>query len=270
MTVREECKTTGCTSKVATQGHCQRCARAAGIMHFPQCALEGCTRRAQARTSGSYCRPCRQTAPNCEREGCTNPTRVGDTMCRRCRTRFDIPDRGGLCVENNCPNLGQKGPGKSKCDKHHLHPGSCIRQRCIQPAVRNCKCEKHQSHATECVRCGRSRYKATLCYRCHRNTYSRECGHATCPRRTIDVYCRVHDVGIDFAAGDWFDWVAVERLYWGRQGARQPTVPELRAVVSRADREGVHYTTLARQMGMEPHRLDNWRLMIDRLESVAA
>lgn len=47
----------------------------------------------------------------------------------------------------------------------------------------------------------------------------------------------------------WFDWVVVDRLWDGKNPGREPTYPEIEALLARAARRGLDGRTLARRIG---------------------
>jgi transcriptional regulator with XRE-family HTH domain len=122
--------------------------------------------------------------------------------------------------------------------------------------------------------CATGRWRAGLCAR-HFTVYRAEvveCGHPRCGAMVWRLeYCAHHDIGLDFAAGDWFDWAAVEQMFDGHYDrSRKPTVLEIRALVAKADSRQLPYTDLARQMGVDPTRFEYWRAAAERLHGSLA
>lgn len=267
---RGPCKTDSCNKQRWKQGYCQRCARLNGLCQFPQCAIEGCTRQAQSAGAGSICRPCRQTA-RCNTEDCGYPPR-GDGYCRSCQRRRDKANKP-TCQVEQCRNAGQRGPGEAWCDKHHRDPNACTQTGCAQPILEDGVCAAHATTSNKvCANtgCPKPRYRARLCYRHFQATLANECRHPVCRDRTTTAYCGVHDIGIDFAAGDWFDWVAVERIFQGRLDGRQPTILELAAALRLAERRHVPQAELGRRLGLDERMWDAWRGQVSRLTSTQA
>jgi hypothetical protein len=271
---RGVCDTEGCNKQRWKQGLCQPCARDNGLMEYPECGAEGCTRRGRTTRQGSLCRVHRvaadDNAEKCQSEGCLTPIQKRG-LCRRHLTEQNrLAATGQIsCGVEHCPN---RAYSSRFCTKHFYDRNACLRPNCRQPGVNNGHCERHQEPvgegSCEKQRCPSPRYKANLCYRHYQATQLAKCGYPACGFRVTEGYCRVHDIGLDFLAGDWFDEVAVDRLYWGRHAARKPTVPELQAVLERAEREGVGYGTLASQMRVGDVKLRQWRDAIARLEAV--
>ena len=254
----------GCDRARWKGGYCWTCARQASLVNFPTCALEGCTRQAQSAGEGSLCRPCR-TEMRCSTEGCEGTPR-SDGQCRRCARGAEF----GNCVVTGCPNRGFKGSRQRYCYKHSRDPGKCVRPNCPRPGVEDGVCA---AHLTSCPRycqlegCSSPRFKARLCYKHYRDTVTVTCAYPLCADKTTGLYCADHDMGVDFAAGDWFDWVVVERILEGRLGDRQPTVPELREVLRQAEKRGVSQAELGRRLGIGEERFYQWMRAVYRLDA---
>lgn len=120
--------------------------------------------------------------------------------------------------------------------------------------------------------CERPVTRNRLCYRCNRERAHEihGCKHPAC---TNDVwredYCSWHDHGIDWAAGDWYDEVAVQRVWSGRPDiARLPTELEVRELIARADRTGTSYNLLADRLGITHQAFERWRNALAQLDSL--
>ena len=57
----------------------------------------------------------------------------------------------------------------------------------------------------------------------------------------------------------WFDWVVVERLWSGADPGRNPTWPEIQALLERADRAGEDTPTLAERIRKPERTVWRWR-----------
>lgn len=213
-------------------GLCQHHARLAGLYPLlPQCAAEGCPRKARTTGEGSRCR------------------KHGGALSEGEKPQPALPP---VCTAIYC-GLNAKKDGL--CGKHLQAQGNLPgRRRCVTE-----DCINQQSR------------QAGLCERCYRRRAEllNVCGHPLCGRRTVGEYCQLHNVGLDFTAGDWFDWVAAERLFDGRLKDRKPTVPELKWVLARAEQKDMSLLDLAPQMGMDYNRLRAWRQQVIRLEAAA-
>lgn len=117
--------------------------------------------------------------------------------------------------------------------------------------------------------CERAQFRAGLCFPCRRERDHevQACGFPTCGTFAWRAdHCGNHDsIGLDFKAGDWYDWVAVDQLWNGEQGARRPTVLEVLEVARRGDRAGIRTADLARQVGVEPEKFERWRYHSSRV-----
>lgn len=250
---------------------------------YPMCAND-CGRRARARIPGSLCKPCRAAAGDpavlCLTEGCGG-VRYTRGVCSACLSggkaakppRPAAQARGLKCELDGCANKPARfGPARfgSVCEKHRENPNACTTRGCARDRVEAGKCDKHrpgEQGTCEVYLCQSSRFKARLCYSHFKRRNPTLCAHGDCANTTTAVYCRVHDVGIDFASGDWFDWVAVDQLWWGRlDPTRKPTVPELTALFDRAERSGIGATVLSRQVGINEDRLKSWREILGRVQ----
>lgn len=134
---------------------------------------------------------------------------------------------------------------------------------------------KRGVHSDPCLMhgCPKGRWRANLCatHLRERQHEINECGHPLCkaPVWRFD-HCGHHDIGIDFKAGDWFDWVAAERLAEGRLVGRKPTVPEVLHVIGRGERAGMSYGAIATRMGIGLDTLEKWRVAFARIEAQGA
>jgi hypothetical protein len=122
--------------------------------------------------------------------------------------------------------------------------------------------------------CPRPRTRGSLCYRCTRE-HAHEihpCHHPRCTNSVWQAdYCGNHDHGIDWAAGDWYDHVAVDRIWTGHPThGRLPTEPEVRELIARADRDGIPYNELANRLGITHHTLARWRNTLTKIDTEAA
>jgi hypothetical protein len=113
--------------------------------------------------------------------------------------------------------------------------------------------------------------RAGLCKRHGKEVELKECGYPGCEYTSWRSHCDFHEqVGMDFAAGSWFDWVAVDQMYAGRYDKnRRPTVPEVLELIRRASRDGLLYVNLAQRMGITTERLDRWRFHADRIATAS-
>lgn len=198
---------------------------------LPPCPVDGCPRKARSAGPGS----------RCAKHGGSARGSIAQNIIAAADT----------CVANKCGK--PKLPGSSLCGHHAGNPRPV--RRCIVDG------------------CVMARYRARMCLRHLRENQDRlgTCGHPLCGNQALAMtYCQLHDVGIDYAAGDWHDWVAVERLWAGRQGERMPTVPELREVLRRAEAQHVSYVELAHRMGIEESRMHSWRQQLARLDAAVA
>ncbi len=226
----DTCNTDGCfkTRWRKDPGLCQACARKAGLYpELAECAEDGCTRKARSLGVGSRCRKHGGPAP----KGTVQPGETSLCKARDCRYRAG---EGGLCGKHR--NASETARDRS---------------RCVTPACVNVR-SRAGGYCFVCYR----RYGSTL------NT----CAHPLCQHKTVDEYCESHDVGLDYAAGDWFDWVAAERLFHGSHGSRKPTVPELLWVLAKADRVNLEYTVLAERIGIQHRLMASWRKTAARIE----
>lgn len=245
---------------------------------YPMCATDGCPRRARARVPGGLCKPCRRdagdTTVTCITEGCTG-IRALRGLCDPCLTagRQGYASRAmfppsDLCARDGC---GLR-PGKKNrfCNKHSVNRDACLTRGCVASIVADGGCGLHRPGTDMCRiwRCGSLRYRGSLCRRHYENRNMPICAKDDCGNATpVGNYCGIHDVGIDFVAGDWFDWVAVEQLWWGRlDPGRKPTAPELHALFDRAERNRMGVAVLARQMRMEERRLVSWKQILHRIK----
>ena len=247
---------------------------------YPECATDECTNRARGRRPGAKCKKCRRDAGDptvvCTIEGCGN-IRFTLGLCAPCLRagKNGLPPRQRVS-QRRCEIVGCRLAvyDMFRCDKHRANPNACIMKGCAQPVVDRGKCDKHKpgpEGTCSVLRCPSPRFKAGLCYKHHKKRALQECGYPLCANATSDTYCRLHDIGIDFAAGDWFDWVAVEQMLAGRcDPDRQPTVPELEAVRAKARERGVTKAQLAERLGVGFDRFDNWMRHVDRLAGVDA
>lgn len=175
------------------------------------------------------------------------------------------------CKIEDCDN---RGFGRGLCKKHFYSPDACVQTGCRRPATAGGKCARHQVDIPPGPRCtlpdcDRPRHRAGLCWRHYTKDDIAPCSHPTCTRRAPSGYCKTHAGGVDWAAGDWYDWAAVEQMWTGRYDmARQPTAPELREALRRCDTQGVTYKELACRMGVSEKRMQAWRQMLDRLAEV--
>lgn len=228
------CITDGCHKSMwrKNPGLCQSCARLAGLYpELPACPEPGCQRKARSSGAGSRCR--KHGGPSLIKEKRTREV----SMCAALHCRYAAGD-DGLCGTHSNASAAARDRLK------------CVTESCVNRASRS----------------------AGLCHVCwigRRSTIT-ECKYPLCSRGTVSDYCQNHDLGLDFAAGDWFDWVAAERLWGGHHGARKPTVPELKVVIGQAEKRYLTYAELARQIGVEPNLFERWRHAINRLGEVAA
>lgn len=215
-------------------------------------------------------------AESCRAEGCDKKGNYAGRLCHvHSGTQAEIVQKAVRpCSVEGCPNRGCSGVReRPRCTKHFYRPDACTWRQCGEAREANGRCGKHQGpiEGTCSVRrCPSPRHKGGLCYRHYRLANAEQCGYPTCTFVTPDIYCKVHDIGVDFVAGDWFDWVAAERLYRGRTDGRKPTVPELRWVFQKASLAGVGVEELARRTGLDRLVLRQWHSAAARLSAVAA
>lgn len=129
-------------------------------------------------------------------------------------------------------------------------------------------------HRPCAAQCGRPRTRGKLCYRCSRELAHQihDCRHPTCTNTVWNVdYCGYHDHGIDWAAGNWYDHIAVERI-WNDfpTPGRQPTEPEVRELIARAEHDDLAYNELARRLGIDGKTLARWRVALDKIDAEVA
>lgn len=251
---------------------------------YSMCATDGCPRRARGRVPGSLCKPCKLAAGHpaaaCLTKGCAR-IRARQGLCEPCflegkpalppRPRHLGP-RSETCEIGGC----ELKPNNRcyLCGKHAINRNACLTRGCAAPSVAAGLCDKHRPGAQgtcSVQRCPCPRFKAGFCYRHHRERKPARCARKGCPNSTASTYCRTHDVGIDFAAGDWHDWVAVEQLWDGSLNpARKPTIPELEVVFDRAERKGMGYVALAHQLRADKYLVRSWCDILGRLREVVA
>lgn len=215
------CQAEGCTktTKRRKRGLCPVCARKAGLYPpLPECAQPGCQRKARSTGKGSKCR----------HHGGAQPR-----------------GRKVVMPSNPCgsPHCRNKALDNGLCGLHQLHIGS-LRERCL---VDGCTNVRQKS--------------AGLCKRCYTHLKPQlvTCAHPSCELLVWNASCcPIHDIGIDFAAGDWMDWVAAERLFQGRLDDRKPTVPELAEVLRMADRRHVPHAEIGRRLGLDDKTWIAW------------
>jgi len=218
------CTLDDCAKPRYKGGLCHVHARQAGLVPRPGlCATEGCRRQARTTAEGSQCRKHGQGG-----------TSEYDQMARQ------------KCPAYKCGN--PRAEGMDTCRRHGAKPA-----RRLSPTTDLCVHED----------CTTSRFKARLCGR-HYSLLAHEiseCGH---PRCAVPVwradYCGSHDIGLDFAAGDWFDWVAVQQMFEGRHDkARKPALLEVLALMKRAEQSDMPYADMARLLGVTPQVFERWR-----------
>lgn len=284
---RGTCTEGACPKQQYSRGLCQIHYREAGLAQpsvYPECAGSTCTNRARGRRPGSLCASCRRDAGDasvlCETEGCGN-LRGRRGLCGACFNAGNglsrPPRRAPGPKRVQCERPGCKlkpHDHHSLCGKHRLNWDACIMKGCAQPIAEVNKCDKHKPGETgTCgvLRCGSPRFKAGICYRHHQERNPTKCAHPTCTFTADGIYCQPHSVGIDFAAGSWFDHVALDQLWWGRLDPdRKPTMPELTALFDRAEEAGLGTRLLARQVRIDENRLKAWRIMLGRVERIGA
>jgi hypothetical protein len=231
-------------------GLCQHHARKAGLLiPLPPCAVEGCTHKGRTTRQGSVCRKHSAHAT----EATVKAALCGAWRCRR-----------------------EQVEGTNLCDRHLNLANRCEVRQCALPrAYGDVLCKVHRAKSRtdgSCLieECGAARHKAQLCGR-HASLLEHEiqsCGFPSCDAWVWrGQLCGRHaDIGLDFAAGDWFDWVAVEQMFRGQHDRdRAPTALEVLALAEKADRAELQYADLARRLGIEPDRFERWRYHASRL-----
>lgn len=242
------CTLEGCTDLRHKQGYCQRHGRQLGVLKpLAECAVEGCPRKGRTTREGSKCR---------KHEG--GPRKAPH-----------------LCIRFRC--AARRLEGQELCELHVDRPPGCTVRGCVGARHEDHElCHRHylRSLDTEAIclidKCGSLRFRARLCGK-HATLLAHEIAH--CAFQSCDAWvwkdslCGVHaDIGLDFAAGDWFDWVAVEQMFAGRcDKARRPTALEVLALVKRAERDDMLMPTLAERLGVPAQRLERWRYHAERL-----
>ncbi len=198
---------------------------------YPPCSAVGCPRKSRKRSAGGYCR---------KHGGSGGIT----TTCATFRCGFPRVE------------------GSDWCERHGIREiATVIRDRTVQSPC-------------AVTGCTTARFKAGLCGR-HATQYAHEIGSClfgSCGKPTWrSDYCGFHDIGVDFAAGDWFDEVAVDQMYHGRHDReRKPTVLEVLALVERADRNELQYVELAGRLGVTGDRFERWRYHAKRMMPLLA
>ena len=226
------------------------------------------------------------TRKQCTAEGCTNTAKqLKRGLCSPCATKAGLYPPLPQCAEPGCLRKARSTGKGSRC-RHHggprqkearevNAPSPCGSPHCRNKAIKDGLCGFHQEHVgsprKRCITegCTNTRELAGgFCRRCWNKVKEQmsTCGYPLCDMPTLNRHCPMHDIGIDFAAGDWFDWVAAERLFQGRQGDRKPTVPELREALRMADRRHLPHAELGRRIGVDDNVFQAWRDALSRLE----
>lgn len=133
---------------------------------------------------------------------------------------------------------------------------------------------RHTKHRPCAAGCGRPRNRGKLCYRCSIDLAHEvhPCRHPECDSSVWrDDYCGYHDHGIDWAAEDWYDEVAVDRLWSGHPTpGRLPTAPEVLELIARASAAGMTHIELAAHLRLSDNEFKRWRRALGHLDATEA
>lgn len=240
---RGTCTEQDCHKQQYSQQLCQRHYRQAGLVKparpapkkrvrtvpisgsYPKCSVGDCPRRSRRRGPGGRCR------------------KHGGS---------DHANAAQRCINNQCGNL--RAEGSELCERHGQ--------------VRTAKPRRHVQHPCSVGDCVTARFRAGLCKR-HLNGLEHEvnrCAYPTCKSWSHGTLCGYHaEIGVDFAAGDWFDWVAVDQMFHGSHDlSRQPSALEVLALAGKAARADLRYSELAERLRISGEKFERWRYHAER------